>query len=335
MTNDSSRPVSQRLLRVARTLVPITFGVLIAAVVWAEREKLESLSDAPATDLLLIGALVMSAHFLNSTEFWVFFRVQGAPIGLLENWMVFLAGHLANHLPAQAGALYRLQYMSVVHDVPYSKSVAVFGANLFATLGGASVAGLVGTLMLGVNGSLSVTMIGVYAAMAIAAGGLLLVPVPNVIKGGGRLAKGWRAFREGFDQVRSSGRSAVAVVLLEAAKYVATAWRFQIAFGLLGENQPFWFFLALAPAAGIARYLAFTPGAIGIREGFIAAAAVALGSPLTTGILAATVDRAVMFATSIVLGSIGFAASYPRLRRARSAVTTPCDDVDELLASTS
>ena len=108
-------------------------------------------------------------------------------------------------------------------------------------------------------------------------------------------------------------------------KYLVTAWRFQIAFGLLGYHQSFWFFLAIAPAAAIAGIIAFTPGGLGIRELFVTGAAVAMGSSFDTGLLAASTDRGVMLASAVVLGSIGFLYSAPRLRRATTTQPTPTD----------
>ena len=107
-------------------------------------------------------------------------------------------------------------------------------------------------------------------------------------------------------------------MLLESAKYVVNAARFAVAFNLLGIHESFWLYLVLSPAAGVAGFIAITPGAFGFREGFVAAAAAAMGAGLNSGLLAATVDRALMLATSAVLGSVGLLVTYPRLR-ARTA----------------
>ena len=108
--------------------------------------------------------------------------------------------------------------------------------------------------------------------------------------------------------------TAGSVVLIEIAKYVVYAWRFSIAFSLLGVHEQFWLYLVLAPAAGVAAFITITPGALGFRELFVAAAAAAMGAGLRSGLLAATADRAVLLATSIVLGAVGFLVTYPRLR---------------------
>ena len=113
------------------------------------------------------------------------------------------------------------------------------------------------------------------------------------------------------------------VLAIDTVKYLLTAWRFQLAFGLLGVDESFWFFLVVAPAAAIAGIIAFTPGALGFRELFVTTAAVGMGATLDDGLLAATTDRGVMLASALVLGAAGYAYTVPRLRRARTTQPTP------------
>ena len=297
-------------------ILPVAFIAAIGWYVWRERAQLEPLGEAPLTDLLLIAALVAGAHFLNSTEFWLSYRAQGVATGVFENWRLFLAGNLGNYLPAQAGALYRLRYMRSVHDASYAQSVAALSANLIATLGGGAAAGLFGSVVLTTTTDTPPTMMVVFLGIAAVCVAALWVPLPAFLERTGRIARAWRSFQEGLDQVRRSPRRSALMIAMEAGKYVLTAWRFQIAFSLLDVHQPFWFFLALAPAAGFAQFVSFTPGALGFREGFLATSTVLLDAPFSVGLLAATADRAVMLATSVVLGALGFASTYPALRRA-------------------
>ena len=112
-------------------------------------------------------------------------------------------------------------------------------------------------------------------------------------------------------------------LFIEIAKYVVYALRFSIAFSLLGVNEQFWLYLVLAPAAGIAGFIAITPGALGFREAFVAASAAAMGAGLDSGLLVATADRAVLLVASILLGALGFLLTYPRLRTFRATRDRP------------
>ena len=308
-----------------RALRAILLPVFVAALgwfVWTQRAALAEAAQAPPRDLALIALLFAVAHFLNSVEFTLLFRAMGARMGVLENWMLFTAGQLANHLPGQIGSIYRWRYMKSVHGVGYSGSLAVYGANLVITFAGAAAAGLVGVagsaLTGGARSLLMALIFGAMAVGAVVAAGMR-IPALSARYRGGSFERHVDELREGAERLRAEPGMALGVCLLEAIKYVVTAWRLQVTFGLIGIAQPFWVFLVLAPAAGVASFIGFTPAALGFREAFVTAGGVAMGITLTGGLLGATVDRAVMLATFLVLGGIGLAYTWPRLRRAEAA----------------
>src|SRR5262249_11327577 len=89
-------------------------------------------------------------------------------------------------------------------------------------------------------------------------------------------------------------------------------------FHLIGVNESFWVYMVLAPATGVANFISFTPGAFGFREGFLTGAAALMGVGIKSGLLGATLDRAVIIFTSGLAGAIGFAYTSPRLRAAQN-----------------
>jgi uncharacterized membrane protein YbhN (UPF0104 family) len=310
--------------RIVKTIViPLAVAALLAVFVWNDRDRLDELWNAPVHWIAAIAALVLIGHFLNSTEFWLLYRTNGCRSGLFENWMLFLASQLGNYVPAQAGTLYRLRYMRAVHDMSYPESAAVYSANFVATLVGASVTAFIGVIGFALaGGRLSYTLLLISAGLIALAIAMAVVPLPQFAARNGRLARAWRSFHSGFEQIRRDPGIAFACVLIEIAKYVVTGVRMYIAFRLLDVDVPFWAFLVLAPAAGIAGFISFTPGAFGFRELFITGSAAALGIGVDNGLLGATIDRAVMLATSLVFGSLAFLYTYPRLRAATTAQST-------------
>lgn len=302
----------------ANVALPTLFAAALVAVVWNRRDDLTPLFEDPDGSLLLIAALVVVGHSLNSTEFWLLYRAQGMRIGLLENWMVFTAGQLGNLLPGQVGTLYRFRYLKVVHDFSYSRSGSSFGANLVITFASSAVSGLIGlTGVVLTGGTATPWIIAAFVALGIGSCLFVLVPMPHVPWLKATPARVWRGFRDGWEDLRRQPRVALEVLALDLTKYVLVAWRFQVSFSLLGVDEPLWYFLVIAPAAGLAGALSFTPGGLGFREAFVTAAAVGMGSEFDVGLLAATVDRGVMLATSLVLGTLGYAYTHRRIRAAR------------------
>jgi uncharacterized membrane protein YbhN (UPF0104 family) len=311
------------LRRAASLAVTLVFLGLVAAVVYTRRDELEGLFDDPDGSLALIVVLIVVGHFLNSTEFWVLYRAQGLRIGLWETWTLFLATQFGNLLPGQAGSLYRFRYLKVVHDFDYARSGSNYGANLAITLASSAVTALVGLTLTELSGgSVSPLLVAAVLLLGLLSVALLVFELPDAARLPARAARAWVQFRDGWEAIRRRRDVAATVLALDIGKYLLVAWRFQIAFGLLGVDQPYAYFLVIAPAAGLAGAIAFTPGGFGVREAFITAAAVGMGTALDTGLLAATVDRAAMLLTSVVLGSVGLVLTRRRMS-ARAPGTRP------------
>lgn len=309
---------------IARTATTVGFTALLVWFVWMRRDDLRPVWEEPSWDLLVVGLLIAVSHFLNSLEFWVVYRAMGVGISAMENWMVFTSGLLGNLLPGQVGTLYKFRYMNSVHGMEFSRNGSSYGANLVISLGSSSIVGIVGVVLHSATGGrFAWTVLAAFIGLGVACLVVMTVPLPahKVLRG--RLARAGRTFSDGWDEIRRNPRTAVTVAIIDVGKYAFTAWRFHLAFGLLGVNESYWFFLVIAPAAAIAGIIAFTPGGLGFRELFVTVAAVGMGSGFDTGLLAATTDRGVMLISALVLGAGGYAYTVPRMRRARTTQPTP------------
>ena len=303
---------------VTNVVIPAVFLGLMGWVTWTRRAELQPVFDGPTLELALIAVLVVVGYFLNATEFVVLYRAQGIPIGVWENWMVFSAGQAGNLLPAQMGTVYKFRYMKVVHGLPYTKNGSNVGANLVISVASAALSGLIGVTVFAITeGHFSWVMFVVFVAMAAAAAAAMFLPLPHVKWLKGKPAGAWRSFRDGWEQLRTQPRAAAEVFALDVVKLAVTAWRMQLAFHLIGVDQPYSYFLVLAPAAGLAGIVAITPAALGFREGFVTLAAVAMGSGAAAGLLGATVDRGIMLIATLALGLAAYAWTWPRLRASR------------------
>lgn len=305
----------------AYRVITVLAVAALGAVLWSNRSRLHPLTEVPLDAVLLVTALVVAAHWLNAFEFWFLFRAVGAPVGVTENWMLFTAGQLVNSLPAQAGTLYRLRYLRSVHDLSYSRASAAYGANLVLTVMATALLGAIGTVVVGVTeDNWSPILLVLFAGMIVGALATRIVPLPQTQRTG-RVARAWTDFSAGWAELRQRQRLAAGILGIEALKYVLAAFRLQLTFGWLGYHEPYIFFLVLAPVIGLASFIGLTPAAIGIREVAISGAAVALGRRFSEGILGATLDRAVLFLVTLLLGSVGLALSERRVRRVEGPAT--------------
>jgi uncharacterized membrane protein YbhN (UPF0104 family) len=214
-----------------------------------------------------------------------------------------------------------------VHGVNYSRTVSVFGQNFVITVAAAGaciIAGVLATVVFTAR-AMSWWMLVVGLGMLTAAVVLAALPLPHIRWLRGRPARWWSEFHEGWETLRGEPGVAVRVMILEVICIITFALRLTLVFDLLGVRAPFALCLALAPVASPATALAITPGALGFREAAVAAAAVAMGFRVPTGIFAAGIDRGVLLLVTVVFGVGGYIITLPQLRRARrdAAARTP------------
>ena len=306
--------------KIARSATTFAFLALLIWFVWSRREDLRPVWGEPSWELLLIGVLIAVSHFLNSIEFWIVYKAMGLRISVAENWMVFTSGLLGNQLPGQMGTLYKFRYMNVVHSLSHAKNGSSYAANLVISLGSSSIVGMIGVLLYDLaGGQFAVLVFLAYFLLGVLCIALMRFSIPVHSSFPVKIARACRTFNEGWSEIKRTPRTAVVVLSVDVLKYLITAYRFYLAFQLLGVDESYWFFLVVAPSAAIAGIIAFTPGGLGFRELFVSAVVVGLGTNFDIGMLAATTDRGVMLISALVLGGLGYCYTTPRIRRARAS----------------
>jgi uncharacterized membrane protein YbhN (UPF0104 family) len=314
-TAPQPRTVRERAGRVFVRVAPYVVAPLLAWYVWDRRHELDRAFQTSLDSLLIIMALVVVGMFLNAFEFFLLYRAVGVQIGPMENWALFNAGQLGNYLPMQVGTIYRFRYLKNVHGHRYSRNASNLAMNLVITLASTATCGLIGVLGSWITDDRDISILVPLAFLGLLVAGVVMAtaPLPRVFRQSHhRVAAAWEEFHRGWEAMRRQPRVGAEVFLIDVAKLLVLALRFDIAFRILDVRAPFWLFLVLGPVAALAGVLAVTPGALGLREATVAAAAAGMGYGLPTGLLAATVDRGAMILVTVILGS----TSYLWTRRA-------------------
>jgi len=314
-----SRPVA-----IALKVLPYAFVATMILYLFSRREDIRKLGDANPGDVALIALLVVLGFVANATEYWVMYRASGIDIGFGENQALFNAGQLGNYLPMQAGTLYRFRYLKVVHRLRYANTASYLIMNLALTLGSTALCGLIGLLVIVADNEASPSwiLLAGFVGLLVLSLASALVPLPSTQRTG-RVWVAWAEFHRGWETVRRRPRVAVEVLLIDTLKLVLLAWRFAIAFRILGVHAPIGVYLVIAPVSALVAVLAPTPGSLGIREGSVAVVFALLGYSVPTGLLAATIDRVVMLVASCVLGAVGYVTTGRRMRAVRTDEGTP------------
>jgi uncharacterized membrane protein YbhN (UPF0104 family) len=313
----------------ALRVLPYVFIAAMVVYLASRRHDLERIGDASPEDVALLAGLIVLGAVLNAAEYWVMYRAADIDIGFRENVALFNAGQLGNYLPMQVGTMYRFRYLKVVHGLRYANTASFLLMNLALTLGSTALCGLLGLLVLAITGQADpswILAVGFVVLLAVSLASALL-PLPKVRKRSGRMVRAWQEFHAGWENVRKQPWTAIQVLLIDTIKLVFLAWRFAVAFRVLGVDAPIGVYLVVAPVTALVTVLAPTPGSLGIREGSVAVVVALLGYSIPTGLLAATIDRAVMLMVAVVLGTIGYVVTGRRVRAARRAAAPPAPPV--------
>ena len=307
-----------------RTVVPAMSAVLavaaLAVVLVTRRDALDAIDGVTAAQFALVLALTVVGHWLNALEFHRISHALGArQLRVTENWLLFCSGQLINHLPAQAGTLYRFRYMNKVHGLDYPTVVAGHAFNFALTVLATGVIGSAALVVLAVRGG------GGSAVLTAGFGALACIGVVAAVaplresRRNGRGATAWNRLVRGWATVRQQPAVGAGVAGLELVKYLVAGWRLQLVFGWVGMDGPYAFFVVLATVAGLATFVGVTPAAIGFREFGLSGAAAALGRGFDDGLVAASLDRAALLVAVVVLGTIGMVMTTMRMSRPVSA----------------
>lgn len=291
-------------------------AILIATgwALWERRSAFRELLDASWADVAVMGLLVLAAWVLSAIQTWVLFRAEGARIGFFENLVLAWCANFANYLPMRVGTVLRGRYMKQVHGLRYARFGSIFGIRTVLLVSASGILGTIGLLGLWLSGGpLSWVLLAVLLGMALASLGALLIPVPRWSASEGRLSRIWNDFVDGFATARARPKVSAVVLALTLLQQLSLGLRFMVGFEAFQSKPSVWILLLLAALVTLVSFVAFTPGALGLREAAVGYIAFATGGDFSLGLFAGSLDRAVMLALTLLLGTPSFIYIWKRL----------------------
>lgn len=278
----------------------------------AQRAELSRALDFDARILVLLGFTALGAHLLRALEYDALL----VRLGVNERWgdgfLLTGAVQLLNYLPFSAGEVVRAVSLRRTRELAYAAyaaglAVAALMNTLLAGAGGAVTSLLVG-------GPLRGALFGVFLALGV--GSVLGLVLPSLItpRGTSRMSVLRRQMREGIALVRT--RDGLLVLAgISCAKFVLNALRVKLGFVALGQPISWANAALLGSASVLSSLVNLAPGNLGVRELVLGVAAGAAGGSPAIAMAAASLDRAVMFAYTLVTGLPGLAHWQRKLRQ--------------------
>ena len=267
-------------------------------------EKLKVLIKLSPTELGMIyiisflgtlnGAYVVQ-RLLNALRikpnFWDMFMLQNASV-------------LLNYAPAKVGTVFQANFLKCHYKLSYAHFATFFMYLTLLTTAAASAIGLVALIgFYGVGGYETRILCAVFLGALVCSIFFAFVPLP-IPRGSHKLSEILRNFLTGRHYVVCERRTLFVCAVFLVANFVLASIRFGIIYNSMGQNIHPAGCLILGVVSQVVMFVSITPGALGIRELILGAAAIILGVPLEVGVLAAMIDRAISISWIFVVGGI-------------------------------
>lgn len=305
-THEFDPEETRRRSLLARVVPPVLTVLVLAALgvyLWKQRAYI---AESYALDTgLAAGALALNVVALVSRSFAnrALFSRLGVHASFRDWFGLVTMSAFTNYLPFAAGLFTKALYLKQVHRMPLR--LFALGQTALLVLIGATN-GLVGLVALAVW--LPASLVGVVGL-----GFLLMASTAAVLF----LPERWtRSLRGRFlpedgDSPARLRRAWPDVAFHQALVLLATAGAFTLCFAMGSQPVGFGACLVFTASMVLTRLVAITPGALGIREVFIAALASLVGFEYRDALIAASVARAFELVVTCVLGG-AFTWSFSR-----------------------
>jgi uncharacterized membrane protein YbhN (UPF0104 family) len=285
----------------------------VAHVLWRERENLAGAFALEPRTLFALFGLMGVAHLQRAFEFTYMLRRLGVREPFWDGFLLTGAGFLLNHLPFNAGLIMRATVLKRDHALPYTSYVSLVAVNALVNVSMAAVLGLTTvSLSRPFHVASALPLLAAFAAMLAGAAVSLSIRPAWVPAGDGFLYRKLRVFAQGADSVRGNARQLAFLACLASTKIVFAGLRMWLCFGALGHDVSVLAAGLLASTTIVFSLINVTPGNLGLRELALAAIATQLGSSYAVGMAAASVDRVVLLAYTVLTGLPGLWALRKR-----------------------
>jgi uncharacterized membrane protein YbhN (UPF0104 family) len=283
--------------------------------IWSIRGVfVEVIQGLRGTQVLAVSCLLVVHWWLRAQRDRLLFGAEGHVLRISDLLWLNSTQLALNYLPLKAGTFSAAGFLLTRFRVSIRGYAVVtvqqylLNALAAASLGAAAVWG--SSARTTENAAIASAC---FLGIALASLGLLTVPVPI-----GILPKPLAEKLSGVDpgrlaMLRKPSTRATVTLGLTVAVCIASALRMSVVFGIVTPGVGTSDALVISALVMLSPIVAITPAGLGITEALVGLAAVLVGQPGQVGVVAATIDRAVV----LVLAAIVWVASAPFTWRPR------------------
>lgn len=274
-------------------------GASFIAATWLlfhHPEQLELLLQVDPGYFIILLCITFVSFCLTATASWYLLRVMGSHIRWGENLsLTFLANFLNYFAPSQPGLYAKAIYLKRVRATSYTNFAVMTATNALMMLGITGATSSMIILILWLVDGVILKEIGLLSFLALTV--FLVMPIivrylpQNDLNG-----YGWRGIIQkgymGLHQVWNKPKVLTVAGLIIISQYLVSALSVRLCYGIFGDELDYLLAFLVAAFLSVANLFPITPNNVGIAELLFAAAAELSGANFSTGLIAASLMRA-------------------------------------------
>ncbi|HEY3494125.1 MAG TPA: lysylphosphatidylglycerol synthase transmembrane domain-containing protein [Polyangiaceae bacterium] len=295
--------------RIVRGVLMLLFGIFCVSFLvrqlLAKREQILQAFDLGWGAVLVLALMMFASHLQRTIEFTFMLRRLDVQEPALDGFWLTGVALLLNYLPFNAGSVVRAMVLRRQHDLPYALylSALMVGAVVNGSI--SALAGLIATAVETGGDPKALPLYVIFGGLSVAGAFAFRPPKFLIPSGSGLVARQLRRLTEGIEVIRGNGSGILVLAAVTVTKVVSNAVRMWICFGAFGLDVSLLDAVLLGSATLVMSLVNLTPGNLGVREMVLGGVSTILGCPPELGMAAASLDRAILFAYTLVLGVPG------------------------------
>jgi uncharacterized membrane protein YbhN (UPF0104 family) len=286
-------------------------------VLWASRVELAHALDIDSKLLAILFLLMLGSHVQRTLEVnYVLYRLRVRE-PFVDGFLLNGAALLLNYLPLSAGSVARAVVLRRKYSLSYVQYVSALMVASIMNAEVAAVCGGIAALSLARTPEAAAPVAAFFGTVAVAGAIALSLPGSWMPTGEGTLQRQLRRLVDGVTLIRDGGAGLLPLAASSAAKLTLNTLRLWVCFDALGQDMSLMAAVLLGATAITASLVNVVPGNIGVRELVLGAVSGLVGGSPVLGMAAASLERAVTLAYTILAGLPGvyYARRIERLSR--------------------
>lgn len=254
----------------------------------------------------LIAIIYIGSRMLDGIKLNLLTTYFGLRLKTYECFGLAFVMPLYNLVFPNAGMLTNALYLKSKYKFKFSNFLSVSLLRFISTLAICASLGIVGSILYMAekkNFILAGPLI-IYVASIIVSVGIFFIPQPRLATF--KKVPFFLKIQEGikgFNEIKAHKKLVTYLVVVQLAIVLLFLLRYYIVLKALSLGAPLISILAITPLTELSNLINLIPANLAIREAVVSGGLTLLGYTLKEGVLVAVVDRAVLLATTLILGT--------------------------------